>query len=188
MSPRHPTSFHLPRSTPEPDADWRTLRRLLPYLWPRGSLPLRARVVIAVLLIAAAKATTVYVPLLYKHAVDALSHPAAVALAVPIGFVVAYGVARALQAALSELREIVFTRVAQKAMHAVALETFQHLHRLSLRFHLERQTGGLSPALQPRPSGIRNIPHHILFHIIPTVVEKGLGVPRLWGLYDAAFP
>ncbi|HEX9464353.1 MAG TPA: ABC transporter ATP-binding protein/permease [Alphaproteobacteria bacterium] len=187
MSPRHPTSFHLPRSTAESAGDWRTIRRLLPYLWPRGSLTLRARVVIAVLLIAAAKATTVYVPLLYKHAVDALSHPAAVALAVPIGFVVAYGVARALQAALSELREIVFTRVAQKAMHAVALETFQHLHRLSLRFHLERQTGGLSRAIERGTSGIDNILHYMLFQIIPTVVEMGLVCAVLWDLYDAWF-
>src|SRR4051794_24756951 len=103
MSPRHPTSFQLPRTSAETAGDWRTIRRLLPYLWPHDSLTLRARVVIAVLLIAAAKATTVYVPLLYKHAVDALANPMAVAVAVPIGFVVAYGVARALQAALGEL-------------------------------------------------------------------------------------
>jgi ABC-type transport system involved in Fe-S cluster assembly fused permease/ATPase subunit len=187
MSPRHPTSFHLPRNSAETAGDWRTIRRLLPYLWPRGSWNLRARVVIAVLLIAAAKATTVYVPLLYKHAVDALSHPAAAAVAVPVGFVVAYGVARALQAALGELREIVFTRVAQKAMHAVALETFQHLHRLSLRFHLERQTGGLSRAIERGTSGIDNLLHYMLFQIIPTVVEMALVCGVLWRLYDAWF-
>ena len=187
MSPRHPTSFHLPRSSAETAGDWRTIRRLLPYLWPRESWNLRARVVIAVLLIAAAKATTVYVPLLYKHAVDALSHPAAAAVAVPVGFVVAYGVARALQAALGELREIVFTRVAQKAMHAVALETFQHLHRLSLRFHLERQTGGLSRAIERGTSGIDNLLHYMLFQIIPTVVEMALVCGVLWRLYDAWF-
>jgi len=189
MSPRHPPSLtNLPtRANADRKADWRTIRRLLPYLWPRGSLALRARVVIAVLLIAAAKATTVYVPLLYKHAVDALSHPAGLAVIVPVGFVVAYGVARMLQAALGELREIVFTRVAQKAMHAVALETFQHLHRLSLRFHLERQTGGLSRAIERGTTGIDNLLHYMLFQIIPTIVEMGLVCGILWRLYDVRF-
>jgi ATP-binding cassette subfamily B protein len=189
MSPRHPPSLaNLPtRANADRKADWRTVRRLLPYLWPRGSVSLRARVVVAVLLIAGAKATTVYVPLLYKHAVDALSHPVGLTVAVPIGFVVAYGVARMLQAALGELREIVFTRVAQKAIHAVALETFQHLHRLSLRFHLERQTGGLSRAIERGTNGIDNILHYMLFQIIPTVVEMALVCGVLWKLYDVRF-
>ncbi|MBV8537194.1 MAG: ABC transporter ATP-binding protein/permease, partial [Alphaproteobacteria bacterium] len=189
MSPRHPPSLaNLPtRANADRKADWRTIRRLLPYLWPRGSAVLRARVVIAMLLIAAAKATTIYVPLLYKHAVDALSRPASLAVAVPVGFVVAYGVARMLQAALGELREIAFTRVAQKAMHAVALETFQHLHHLSLRFHLERQTGGLSRAIERGTTGIDNLLHYMLFQIIPTIVEMVLVCAILWRLYDVWF-
>ncbi len=188
MSPRHPLSASLPPSLkPDQVGDWRTIRRLLPYLWPRGALSLRLRVAVSVLLIAAAKATTVYVPLLYKHAVDALSHPAAVAVAVPVGFVVAYGVARMLQAALGELREIVFTKVSQKAMHEVALETFRHLHRLSLRFHLERQTGGLSRAIERGTTGIDNLLHYMLFQIIPTIVEMALVCVVLWRLYDAWF-
>jgi ATP-binding cassette subfamily B protein len=189
MSPRRPPSLaNLPtRANADRKADWNTIRRLLPYLWPRGSVALRVRIVIAVLLIAAAKATTVYVPLLYKHAVDALSHPAGLAVAVPVGFVVAYGVARMLQAALGELREIVFTKVAQKAMHAVALETFQHLHRLSLRFHLERQTGGLSRAIERGTTGIDNLLHYMLFQIIPTIVEMLLVCTILWRLYDVRF-
>jgi ATP-binding cassette, subfamily B, heavy metal transporter len=188
MSPRHPPSLaNLPtRANVDRKADWRTIRRLLPYLWPPGAPGLRLRVVTAVLLIAAAKATTVYVPLLYKHAVDALSHPNAAVL-VPVGFVLAYGGARMMQAALGELREIVFTRVSQKAMHSVALETFQHLHRLSLRFHLERQTGGLSRAIERGTNGIDNLLHYMLFQIIPTVVEMALVCGVLWKLYDVWF-
>jgi ATP-binding cassette subfamily B protein len=92
-----------------------------------------------------------------------------------------------LRAALGELQEFAFTRVAQKAMHAVALETFQHLHRLSLRFHLERQTGGLSRAIERGTTGIDNLLHYMLFQIIPTIVEMGLVCAVLWRLYDVRF-
>ena len=166
--------------------EWRIVRRLLPYLWPVGRFDLKARVVIACVFVLVAKLTTVYVPLFYKQAVDALSTPAGL-IAVPVFAVVAYGVARMAQAALQELREIMFTKVAQHAMHQVGLETFKHLHRLSLRFHLDRQTGGLSRAIERGTLGIENLLHYMLFQIVPTLIEMALVCAILWNLYDAWF-
>ena len=181
------------RSTGAPGAgrkdekiDWRIVRRLLPYLWPAERFDLKARVVIACVFVLVAKLTTVYVPLFYKQAVDALSTPAGL-IAVPVFAVLAYGVARMAQSALQELREMVFTKVAQHAMHQVALETFQHLHRLSLRFHLDRQTGGLSRAIERGTEGIENLLHYMLFQIVPTLIEMTLVCAILWNLYDAWF-
>jgi ATP-binding cassette, subfamily B, heavy metal transporter len=166
--------------------DWRIIRRLLPYLWPVGRLDLKVRFVLACVFVLMAKLTTVYVPLFYKQAVDALSTPAGL-IAVPVFAVVAYGVARMAQSALQELREMVFTKVAQHAMHQVALETFQHLHRLSLRFHLDRQTGGLSRAIERGTLGIENLLHYLVFQIVPTLIEMTLVCAILWNLYDAWF-
>jgi len=166
--------------------DWRIVRRLLPYLWPADRVDLKVRVVIACVFVLVAKLTTVYVPLFYKQAVDALSTPAGL-VAVPVFAVVAYGVARMAQAALQELREIMFTKVAQHAMHQVGLETFRHLHRLSLRFHLDRQTGGLSRAIERGTLGIENLLHYLLFQIVPTLIEMALVCAILWNLYDAWF-
>ncbi len=117
----------------------RAIRMLLPYLWPKGEPALRLRVAIALLFLLGAKLCNVYVPILYKRAVDALGpHVAggAAVLAVPVGLIFAYGGARVLALAFGELRDAVFARVSQRAIRRVALRTFEHLHRLSLRFHL----------------------------------------------------
>ena len=169
--------------------DLATIRRLLPYLWLKGPLAIRARVVVAVAFLIAAKLATVYVPIFYKLAVDALSAPGAAGaiVAVPLGLLFAYGGARIMSQLLSELRQIVFARVAQNAMHVVALETFRHLHRLSLRFHLERQTGGLSRAIERGINGIDNLLHFLLFQIAPTLLEIALVCGILWALYDWSF-
>jgi ATP-binding cassette, subfamily B, heavy metal transporter len=184
MSPRRPSLPPIDRSNDA--ADWRTIRRLLPYLWPADRLDLKVRVVLACIFVLAAKVTTVYVPLFYKQAVDALSTPAGL-IAVPVFMVVAYGGARMVQAALQELRETMFTKVAQHAMHQVGLETFRHLHRLSLRFHLDRQTGGLSRAIERGTLGIENLLHYMLFQIVPTLIEMAMVCAILWNLYDAWF-
>ena len=147
---------------------------------------MRLRVVGAVALLIAAKVITVYIPIIYKHAVDALSAPAG-AIVLPLGLLLAYGGARILAAAFAELREMAFARVAQNAIHVVALETFRHLHRLSLRFHLERQTGGLSRAIERGTNGIDNLLHYLLFQIVPTVFEITLVAVVLWQLYDVRF-
>ncbi len=178
------------RAAPAPGdhrADLRIVTRLVPYLWRRASVPLRVRVVLAVLLLVAAKVATVIVPLFYKQAVDALSHPAGVAIAVPTMLIVAYGAARVLSQAMGELRQMVFAKVAQNAVHVVALETFRHLHRLSLRFHLDRQTGGLSRAIERGTNGIDNLLHFMLFQIVPTLLEIAMVSAILWWFYDWRF-
>ncbi len=182
MSPRHPPA--APAAAGRPDLA--VLRRLLPYLWLGDQPGLRLRVVAAVSMMLAAKLATVYVPLLYKRAVDALSvHDAAIV--VPVGLVLAYGAARVLAQVLAELRELVFARVAQHAIHVVALRTFEHMHRLSMRFHLDRQTGGLSRAIERGVNGIDNLLHYLLFQIVPTLFEIVLVSAILWRLYDWRF-
>jgi ATP-binding cassette subfamily B protein len=167
----------------------RALLRLLPYLWPKGRLEIRVRVLTAVVLLVGAKLATIVIPLFYKQAVDALSSAggAEIALSVAVGFVLAYGGARVVSQVFTELREIVFARVAHQAMHQVALETFQHLHRLSLRFHLDRQTGGLNRAIERGTAGIENLLHFMLFQIVPTILEIAMVCGMLWYLYDWRF-
>ncbi|HLB80747.1 MAG TPA: ABC transporter ATP-binding protein/permease [Dongiaceae bacterium] len=166
---------------------WAALRALLPNLWPPGEIELRARVVIAVALLVAAKAANVYVPILFKGMVDALSPVAGIALVVPVGLLLAYGLARVLALAFAELRDGVFAKVAQRAIRRVALATFSHLHRLSLRFHLDRQTGGLSRAIERGAEGIEFLLFFTLFNVVPTLVEILLVCGILWALYDVRF-
>jgi ATP-binding cassette subfamily B protein len=178
------------RTVPLPNAphraDIRIVARLLPYLWTRAAPALRARVALAVACLVTAKVATVIVPLFYKQAVDALSHPAAL-IAVPAMLIIAYGAARVIAQALNELRQMVFAKVAQNAVHVVALETFRHMHRLSLRFHLDRQTGGLSRAIERGTTGIDNLLHFLLFQIVPTLLEIAMVSAILWWFYDWRF-
>ena len=170
-----------------PGRDLSTVRTLLPYLWPAGDAGLKARVVLAVLLLVAAKLANVTVPLLYKQAVDALTDTADAAIVVPVGVLIAYGVARVLSQAFAELRDAVFAKVAQRAIRTVGLATFRHLHGLALRFHLERQTGGLSRAIERGTKGIEFVLTFMLFNIVPTLVEILLVCGILLVLYDAWF-
>jgi len=166
----------------------RTLKEMLPYLWPAGEAGLRRRVVFAMVLLAAAKATTVYVPIILRDAVDALSPPAgAIVLALPIALLLAYGAARILARAFAELRDAVFAKVAQHAIRRVALRTFRHLHALSLRFHLERQTGGLSRVIERGTKGIEFLLSFVLFNVLPTLLEILLVAVILWALFDWRF-
>jgi ATP-binding cassette subfamily B protein len=166
-----------------------TLRSLAPYLWPPGQWDLRLRVVAAMLCLIIAKVANVYIPILYKHAVDALGGGAAQAplIAVPLGIIFAYGGARILSLAFAELRDAVFARVAQRAIRTIGLEVFRHLHALSLRFHLERQTGGLSRAIERGTKGIETLLSFSLFNILPTLFEIALVCAILWRLFDAWF-
>ncbi|HYH22396.1 MAG TPA: ABC transporter ATP-binding protein/permease [Azospirillum sp.] len=163
---------------------------LVPYLWPQGAVEMRVRVVLAMLLLVGAKAANVYVPLFYKEAVDALT-PAAgaapAALAIPIGLILAYGMARVLSLAFAELRDAVFAKVAQRAIRTVALNIFRHLHALSLRFHLERQTGGLTRSLERGTRAIDSLLRFALFSIAPTLVEIALVVIILWNMFNGWF-
>ena len=164
----------------------RALKSLGPYLWPRDSFGLRVRVVLALAFLLAGKLVNIGVPLLYKHAVDALS-PANVAIAVPVGLVVAYGLARVMSQGFNELRNAVFAKVSQRAIRRMALSAFRHIHALSLRFHLERRTGGLSRAVERGTAGIDFLLSFMLFNVVPTLFEILLVCGILWRLFNWTF-
>lgn len=169
--------------------DMGVLRSLVPYLWPRESREMRVRVVVAMLCLLGSKAATVTVPLFFKHAIDSLTTvPAGIGwAAVPVGMILAYGTARILQLAFGEARDAIFAKVGQRAIRRVALAVFRHLHALSLRFHLERQTGGLSRTLERGTRAIETLLRYMLFSIAPTLVEITLVVVILWQLFDMWF-
>jgi len=158
--------------------------KLFPFLWPRDNWELRIRVLIAVGLLVLAKSLTVYVPMFYKHAVDALTPGKAVLIGVPVMLIIGYGVARVAAQAFAELRDAVFAKVGQRAVRQVALATFRHLHQLSLRYHLERQTGGLSRSVERGIRGTEFLLDYFLFSFVPTMFEIVLVCSILWGLYE----
>ena len=163
-----------------------TLKTLAPWLWPRGEGGLRIRVVLALLFLVAAKAANVLVPIVYARAVDALTPkegPGAV-LAIPIALVVGYGLLRVGSSLFGELRDAVFVKVQARASRRIALQVFRHLHALSLRFHLDRQTGGLSRVIERGTKGITFVLDFMLFTIIPTFIEILLVAAILWGMFD----
>jgi ATP-binding cassette, subfamily B, heavy metal transporter len=180
------TSMGPPRSKGRLKDELRALKSLAPYLWPRDSAELRARVVIAIVLLLAAKLLTIYVPILYKQAVDALS-PNNNVVAAPVALIVAYGLARVISQGFNELRTAVFAKVSQRAIRRLALSAFRHLHALSLRFHLERRTGGLSRAIERGTSGIDFLLSFMLFNVVPTVFEMLMVCGILWRLYNWTF-
>jgi len=169
---------------------WRELKALsglFPYLWPRHSVELRVRVAVSLVLLIAAKGITVFVPVLYKRAVDALSPEHAAILIVPAALIISYGVARVGAQLFTELRDAVFAKVEQNAVRRMALATFRHLHALSLRFHLERQTGGLSRAIERGIRGTEFLLSYLLFSLVPTLFEILLVCGILWRLYSITF-
>jgi ABC-type transport system involved in Fe-S cluster assembly fused permease/ATPase subunit len=178
-----------PTPAPARRGGFATLRSLLPYLWPPGEWGLRTRVVLAVLCLIAAKLANVYIPILYKRAIDALGggggHAAVVA--VPLTLIFAYGSARIFSLLFAELRDAVFAKVAQRAIRTIGLRVFRHLHALSLRFHLERQTGGLTRAIERGTKGIETLLSFSLFNILPTLFEILLVCAILWRLFDPWF-
>ena len=170
-------------------SDWQTIRTLLPYLWPAGDMKSRTRVVLAMLSMVIAKFAVIYVPILYGRAVDSLPDLANAGpmTALPLGLILAYGGARVASLAFGELRDAIFASVGQSAIRAIALETFRHLHRLSLRFHLERQTGGLSRFIERGTKAIDTLLRFTLFSILPTIIEIVLVFALLWSLLDIWF-
>jgi ABC-type transport system involved in Fe-S cluster assembly fused permease/ATPase subunit len=182
------SSAALPPGTvpaPRTHTDWATLKRLIPYL-----LDYKWRVVFALAFMVGAKLANVGVPVLLKHLVDAMSfkpgNPAAV-LVVPIGLLVGYGLLRLSTSLFTELRELVFAKATQGAARRIALETFQHLHALSLRFHLERQTGGMTRDIERGVRGIESLISYSLYSIVPTLIEVALVLSILAVKFDAWF-
>jgi ATP-binding cassette, subfamily B, heavy metal transporter len=167
----------------------RALKGLGPYLWPRDSIELRVRVVLAMALLIAGKLANITVPLFYKQAVDALSGAgtAGAVIAVPVGLILAYGLARVTSQGFNELRNGVFAKVAQRAVRRIALSAFRHIHSLSLRFHLDRRTGGLARAVERGIAGIEFLLSFMLFNVIPTLFEILVVSAILWRLYNWQF-
>ncbi|MSO88946.1 MAG: ABC transporter ATP-binding protein/permease [Rhodospirillaceae bacterium] len=163
------------------------LRRLMPYLWTRSSLEMRGRILVALAMLLGAKIANIYIPIVYKYSVDALTPGAEPLVVAPVAVIVAYGLVRVLQLTFTELRDIVFVRVAQHAIHDVGLQTFRHLHRLAMRFHLDRQTGGLSRAIERGTTGIDDLLYYVLFQIFPTILELLMVCAVVWGLYDFTY-
>ena len=187
MSPHgRPISVGPPRSKGRLKDELKALKSLAPYLWPRDSFELRARVVLAVAFLLAGKLVNIYVPLLYKHAVDALS-PSNAVITVPIALIVAYGVARVMSQGFNELRNAVFAKVSQRAIRQLALRAFRHVIALSLRYHLERRTGGLSRAIERGTAGIDFLLSFMLFNVVPTLFEILLVCGILWRLFNWTF-
>ncbi|GAK34065.1 metal ABC transporter permease [Iodidimonas nitroreducens] len=167
--PKEPTTYH-----------WQSIRRLIPYLWPRDRFDLKLRIVFAVLLMLLAKGVTVYTPFFYKSAIDNLQSPTGQAVLIPAFLLMAYGMARFGGVALAQLRDAVFSQASQHALRSVALQTFQHLHALSLRFHLERRTGGMSRAIDRGTRAIDFLLRFLTFNIVPTVLELLLVAGIFW--------
>ncbi len=161
--------------------EFSVLRKLFPYLWEY-----RWRVLLALALLTAAKLANISVPILMKSIVDGLSGPQAVA-AVPMALLAAYGLLRLSSTLFNELRDIVFVKVAQSAMRRIALETFHHLHALSLRFHLERQTGGLTRDIERGTRGISTLLSFMVFSVLPTLLEIALVTGFLIYKFDIWF-
>ncbi|HEU0186491.1 MAG TPA: ABC transporter ATP-binding protein/permease [Gallionellaceae bacterium] len=173
---RHQTSTHIESSD---RADWGTVRMLLPYL-----LEFKGRVALAIVLLVLAKLANVAVPLALKEIVDAMTHPMA-ALAVPVALVIAYGLLRLFSTLFGEMRDAVFAKVTQRAIRRVALQVFTHLHSLSLRFHLQRQTGGMSRDIERGTKGISFLLTFLLFNILPTLLEIVMVAAILFVKYSA---
>ncbi len=166
---------------------FKTLLRMLPFLWPEGRLDLKSRVIIAVALLFAAKLTNILVPFLLREAVDSLSVDQAALVAAPLAILLAYGAARTLALGFGELRDALFARVAQFAIREVALSAFRRLLGHSLRFHLERQTGGLSRALDRGTKSIEFLLFFVMFNVAPTILEILFVCGILWWLFDWRF-
>jgi ABC-type transport system involved in Fe-S cluster assembly fused permease/ATPase subunit len=162
--------------------EWRVVKLLLPYLWE-----FKGRVLVALTFLVCAKLANVGVPLLLKEIVDGLDTKTAV-LVLPLALLMAYGLLRLSTTLFAELRDVVFVRVTQRAIRRIALTVFRHLHSLSLRFHLERQTGGVSRDIERGTRGIGTLLSYMLFSIIPVILEFSLVAFILLTKFDWRFP
>ncbi len=177
----------LPGPVPETRHDWQTIKTLLPYLWAW-----KGRVVLALLFLLLAKLANVAVPMVFKDIIDTFTLPGAgkleqAVLLVPLGLLAAYGALRFSTVLFTELREMFFARVTQRAVRTITLQVFEHLHALSLRFHLDRQTGGLTRDIERGTRSIGSLISYTLYSILPTLVEIALVLGILAVRYDRDF-
>ncbi|AHD00625.1 ABCB family ABC transporter ATP-binding protein/permease [Leisingera methylohalidivorans] len=164
----------------------RTLRKVGPYLWPKDNRAVKVRVVLALAVLVLAKLIAVYTPMLYKDAVDSLAGEGVPPLALgAVGLTVAYGMSRVLTIGFQQLRDAIFAPVGQRALRRLALETFAHIHRLSMRYHITRKTGGLSRIIERGVKGVEFLLRFMLFSIGPLILELTLVAVILTVLFDA---
>src|SRR5690606_8661761 len=166
-------------------SDWATLQRLLPYLWQY-----KWRVMAALVFMVGAKVANVGVPVLLKQLVDALTiapGSAQALLVVPVALLIAYGGLRLCTSLFTELRELVFAKATEGATRHIALEVFGHLHGLSLRFHLERQTGGMTRDIERGTRGVQSLISYSLYSIVPTLIEVVLVLTLLGSQFDMVY-
>jgi ABC-type transport system involved in Fe-S cluster assembly fused permease/ATPase subunit len=175
---RHRSGPDEPAHTEHP---WHVLRTLIPYLWE-----FRGRVLLALLFLVVAKLASVAIPLVLKHIVDALGRPRAL-VALPLLLLLAYGSLRLASGLFGELRDVVFAKATQRTIRRIALKVFSHLHALALRFHLDRQTGGISRDIERGTAGIRFLLTFMVFNILPTLLEIGLVVGILLVKFNVWF-
>lgn len=172
---------------------WKVLKGLLPYIWPASRPDLRRNVVLAFAVLLVAKVITVATPILYKEAVDALTQlsgdvgAVGTTMLVITGLIVAYGLSRVMMMALNQLRDVFFTKVGQNAVRELNRRTFEHLHTLSLRFHLERRTGGLSRVLERGARAIELIIRMGILNVVPTALELVLVCGLLFVYFDMVY-
>lgn len=180
-----PSTSSPPQSQPGSRGDWSTVRTLLPYLWAY-----KWRVLLALSFLVSAKLANVGVPLVLKKLIDAMTispvNPVAM-MVLPVSLLVTYGVLRLSTTLFTELREFVFAKVTQRAVRTIALKVFRHLHALSLRFHLNRQTGGMTRDIERGTRGISSLVSYALFSIFPTLLEISLVLIYLSTHYDIWF-
>lgn len=170
----------------ESEAAWRIIKRVSPFIWPAGNFELRLRVVLAVLALVATKIVAILGPILQAWAVDDLAGSGAPEFILgAIGLTVAYGFARIATNGFQQLRDALFAKVAQRAFRRLALETFEHIHRLSMRYHITRKTGGLSRIIERGVKGVEFLLRYLVFSIGPLLLELILiGVAIFWKLQD----
>jgi ATP-binding cassette subfamily B protein len=185
LSSSHPASAGVSASPSPQRSDWATLQRLLPYLWQY-----KWRVVAALAFMVAAKVANVGVPVLLKELVDAMSirpGSAQALLVVPVGLLLAYGGLRLSNSLFTELRELVFAKATEGATRSIALQVFGHLHALSLRFHLERQTGGMTRDIERGTRGVQSLISYSLYSIVPTLIEVVMVLTLLGTKFDMGY-
>ncbi len=183
MSSNQPPSSYEMRQS-----GWRTIRRVIPYIWPQDPKWVRIRVCLAMAALILSKVIAVYTPVLYKGAVDHLAGEGVSTLALgAIGLTVAYGLARVATIGMQQLRDAIFAPVAQRALRQLALETFAHIHRLSMRYHITRKTGGLSRIIERGVKGVEFLLRFLIFSIGPLFLELFMVAVILAVLFDISY-
>ncbi|WP_420558777.1 ABCB family ABC transporter ATP-binding protein/permease [Roseovarius sp.] len=183
---RRPTT-----ATEMPDNALQVIRRVAPYLWPEGQTWAKRRVVLALMALVLAKVVAVGTPFFYKAAVDSLSGEGQEAAwmlgAGAIGLTVAYGMARLMNVGFQQLRDAIFAPVAQRGLRRLALETFQHIHQMSMRFHMTRKTGGLSRIIERGVKSVEFLLRFLVFSVGPLILELLMIGVVLWTLFDFSY-